>query len=351
MSDLKYRVLSLDGGGMRGLVTTVLLQKLTEQPDLRNFLDSVDLIAGTSTGGLIALGLAKGLSLEAIKRVYVEEGPEIFPKSQWDRMLPSLPVGGWTENLDRIRSAEYDTAPLDRTVHKMLEETKLTELTKSVLITSFDLCGIDKVGRQIWKPKLFHNLPGEDTDDIKAYKVALYTTAGPTVFPSVDGYIDGGVFGNNPSMCALAQTQDTRCYKSPPALHGAPAPGIPQVVLLSVGTGLHLKYIVGTANDWGFWQWKRHLVDVFEEGTVGIAHYQCKQLLGDRYHRLNPAFEAGKVFKTDDADPQTTKELIDIATGWANRPEGEFADAVTFLRNHWVRIGTPAGTGVAAGGV
>lgn len=60
----KHRVLSLDGGGIRGLVTTILLQRITATPGLESFLDLLDLVAGTSTGGLLSLGSAAGLDLD-----------------------------------------------------------------------------------------------------------------------------------------------------------------------------------------------------------------------------------------------------------------------------------------------
>lgn len=68
----KYRVLSIDGGGIRGLVTTVLLQRIIKSPGMENFLQTIDLIAGTSTGGLLALGIAGELDLKRIRDVYVE---------------------------------------------------------------------------------------------------------------------------------------------------------------------------------------------------------------------------------------------------------------------------------------
>ena len=83
----KYRVVSIDGGGIRGLVTTILLQRIVATPGLERLLDSVDLIAGTSTGGLLALGIAHRLELAGIRDVYVEHGPEIFDDSWLDDLV------------------------------------------------------------------------------------------------------------------------------------------------------------------------------------------------------------------------------------------------------------------------
>jgi patatin-like phospholipase/acyl hydrolase len=123
--------------------------------------------------------------------------------------------------------------------------------------------------------------------------VALYTSAAPTYFPSVDGYIDGGVYANNPAMCALAQTRDRRYSPTPP---------IDEVLLLSLGTGTSLQYIKGKSHDWGYAQWVKPLISLMLDGTAGIADYQCRQMLGDRYHRLAPVFPAGTTVPLDAVD-------------------------------------------------
>ena len=77
----KYRVVSIDGGGIRGLITTILLQRIVATPGLESFLDSIDLIPGTSTGGLLVLGIAHQLDLSEVRDIYEKEGPKIFDDS------------------------------------------------------------------------------------------------------------------------------------------------------------------------------------------------------------------------------------------------------------------------------
>ncbi len=277
------RILSIDGGGIRGLLPTVILQRLTATPGLEALLSQVDLLAGTSTGGLIALAIARGIDLAEIRRLYEEKAQVIFDDSWLDDLV----------DLGKLRGADYDIQGLRRELRRLFGETTLGDLGKPVLITSFDLDNEDpEPDRRQWKPKLFHNLPGPGTDaGMRAADVGLYTCAAPTYFPSVDGYIDGGVYANNPAMCALAQTQDRR--------HGTP-PRLEEVRLLSLGTGLNLQYIKGKANDWGYAQWAKPLVNLMLDGTAGIADYQCRQILGERYHRLCPVFPAGNTFPMDD---------------------------------------------------
>lgn len=266
-----YRILSLDGGGVRGLFSAVILRRLQEE--VPGWLEQVDLIAGTSTGGILALGLAHGLSPLALSNLYYEESPYIFDDSVLDDVA----------DMGRLIGADYNTEPLADVLRRVIGHTRLAELQKKVLIAAFDLDNdAEEESERQWKPKFFHNFPGSDSDGHRlAYKVALYTSAAPTYFPSVDGYIDGGVVANNPSLAALAQTQDRRAELSPrPALH--------EIALFSLGTGASRHYVEGEKHDWGYAQWAQPLVNIILGGTMGVTDYQCRQLLNNRYHRYCP---------------------------------------------------------------
>jgi len=306
-----YRILSLDGGGIRGIVTVTLLQRLLREPGCEDLLDSVDLLAGTSTGGLIALALARGLPLERIRNVYVRRGHRIFDDSWLDDLV----------DLGKLRGADYGIANLRRELQRLLgRETTLGDLDKHVLITAFDLDNEDPdPGRRSWKPKLFHNLsgPGDDREAL-AWKVGLYTSAAPTYFPSVDGFIDGGVYAGNPAMCALAQVRDRR-YR--------PTPDLGEVHLLSLGTGTTLHYIKGRIHDWGYGQWLKPLVQLILDGTAGIADYQCRRFLRGRYHRLAPVFPPGRKVALDDV--RKIPFMIDFAR------RVPLAETAAWLRERW----------------
>jgi len=307
----KYRIISIDGGGIRGLITTILLQRIMAQPALNKLLDLIDLVAGTSTGGLIALGIAHNIAMAEILDVYVIKGPEIFDDSWLDDLV----------DLGKLVGADYSIEPLGRELHKLLGDTTLGQLNKRVLITAFDLDDEDPdPARRMWKPKIFHNFSGPNNDrDQLAYKVGMYTSAAPTYFPSVDGYIDGGVFATNPSMCALAQTQDRRY---------GPTPSLDDIVLLSLGTGTNLQYIKGQTHDWGYAQWVKPLINLMLDGTTGIADYQCRQILDVRYHRLAPVFPPGITVAMDDV------KKIDYMIKFAQSVSIE--STVAWLDEHWV---------------
>jgi patatin-like phospholipase/acyl hydrolase len=282
---VKYRIVSIDGGGIRGLITTILLQRILATPGFEGFLDSVDLLAGTSTGGLLALGIAHQIDLKEIREVYVKGGPKIFGDSWLGDLI----------DLGKLLGADYDIKPLRSELQRLFGNTPLGKLKKHVLVTTFDLDNEDPdPKKRTWKPKLFHNFEGPNSDGaVLAAEVGLYTSAAPTYFPSVEGYVDGGVYANNPSMCALAQTQDSRY---------PPTRSLDEVAMLSLGTGTSLQYIEGRSHDWGYTQWVRPLISIILDGTVGIANYQCKQILGERYHRLAPVFPPGVTVPLDGVD-------------------------------------------------
>ena len=305
-----YRILSLDGGGIRGIITVILMQRLNNDPQLTGWLNSVDLIAGTSTGGLLALAIAAGLDLQTIRDLYMNRGQAIFDDSWLDNLV----------DLGTLIGAQYGIRNLATDLRRIFGQAMLGHLRKRVLITAFDLDNeASDPARRTWKPKLFHNFPGPDSDSsMLAYKVGLYTAAAPTYFPSVDGYIDGGVYASNPSMCALAQSQDSR-FPGHPTLS--------DLVLLSLGTGTSLTCIRGKNLDWGYAQWVKPLISLMLDGTSGIADYQCKQILGQRYHRLAPVFPVGVSIPMDAV--KRVPEMVQFAS------TVDLSDTVQWLKDHW----------------
>jgi len=303
-----YRILSLDGGGIRGLLSLVLLQRL--EKELPGWLDRTDLLAGTSTGGMIALGLAHGVSLAELREIYEKRGKCVLHGSWLDNV----------RNLGGTRGAEYRTKNLRAEVRRVFGNARLADLKKRVLIPAFDLDN-GKAGERCWAPKFFHNFPGPDSDgDQLARKVALYATAAPTYFPSVDGYIDGGIVANNPSMAALAITQDHRAFRRSPPEHD-------RIALLSVGTGKSLLRITGKTHDWGYVQWAKPILDMILDGVAGVADYQCRQILGNRYHRLAPVFPRGMAIRFDAVDK--IPELVTFAES------RDIAGTVAWLKKVW----------------
>jgi patatin-like phospholipase/acyl hydrolase len=289
-----YRILALDGGGIRGLVSLALLKRLEDK--IPSILTNVDLFAGTSTGGIIALGLASGRSIDEMISLYQDNGALIFD----DSFLRDIrDIGG-------IAGAKYDSADLEKLLDGIFSGKSLKDLPKRVLIPSFNLDNQDpNESKRTWSPKFFHNFPGPDSDGDKLVRdVALSTSAAPTYFPSHGTFIDGGVVANNPSMAALAQTQDTR--------NTDVRPEIGDIFVLSLGTGTNLTFLGGEDHDWGLAQWASPLINLLLDASMGIADYQCRYLLKNNYRRIAPVFPSNINIKLDDW--KRAQELIAFGT-------------------------------------
>ncbi|MGH7235568.1 MAG: patatin-like phospholipase family protein [Nitrospiraceae bacterium] len=296
----RYRILSIDGGGIRGVYAAVLLDRLAVA--CPSFLEHVDLVAGTSTGAIIALGLANDLAPSDLVKLYKDHAAKIFDDSWLDDLKD---VGG-------LYGADYDNEKLRDVLKGIFGKKKLAGLGKRVLVPAFDLDSGKVRGKvRMWQPKFFHNFPGPDSDGSElVVDVALRTCAAPTYFPSYQGYIDGSVVAINPSVAALAQALDGQAANQ----------RLENVRLFSIGTGLNPSYIEGQDLDWGFAQWARPLITLMSDGVMGVADYQCANLLREHYHRLASvlpeAVALDDVSKTDDLIRYAKAEDLTDTLAW-----------------------------------
>jgi hypothetical protein len=149
-----------------------------------------------------------------------------------------------------------------------------------------------------------------------AWELALYTTAAPAYFPSVDGYIDGGVYANNPSMCALAQVFDHR-YEP------ARKPELRDIALFSVSAGRNATFIATKTLRGGALWWGKRYVGITMDGTVGVADYQCEQMLGaSNYQRVEADFPPALKVKLDDV--KKIRDLKRFAEGIPLEPYAQW---------------------------
>ncbi len=328
---MPFCILSFDGGGICGLFTSRVLERLVaERPSL---IADTDLIAGTSTGGIIALCLAAGKSPADLVGLYRDEGPDIFDDSFWDDMF----------DLGNAIGADYKNTYLRKALNRHLgETTTLRDLTGRVLVPAFDLDDGDAqsvadqtpakqkakkdVSPRSWKPKFFHNFPGNDTDGkLLAVDVGLRTSAAPTFFPAYQGYIDGGVVANNPSMAAVAAALDPRAGK---------VASVQDIVVLSISTGNNPQYIGKPNANWGWGQWARPLIQIMISGVMGVADFQCRQILDERYRRLDRLFD--RAVNMDDVRPKTLAYLVDEADAMLDDNNGAVLQATTaWLDEFW----------------
>lgn len=307
-----YRILSLDGGGLRGLISARLMQRLNDHPDITGWINDVDLYAGTSTGGILALALATGMSPEDICRLYKDKGGHIFDDSIWDDI----------RDLGKTIGADYSNKNLKSELKTIFGNKRLSDIKKKVAIPTFDLDNeASNPAERTWKPKIFHNFAGPDSDGGSLIAdVALYTSSAPTYFPSADGYIDGGVYANNPTIVAIAQAISKR--NRPPE-----RAELDDLTVLSVGTGVSLTYIKGKTLNWGYSQWVKPLINVLMEGVAGISDYQARELLADRYHRLQIVFDPKETIPMDSV--KKLDRMDEIASSY------DLSNTIRWIKDVW----------------
>lgn len=299
-----FNIISLDGGGVRGTIEAVVIDRLlTEYPKL---LRDTDLIVGTSTGGIQALSLAAGTPPPTTRDMYEKMSKNIFADSLLDDF----------RDLWKTSGADYSNKNLKKILQIQFGDRTLADLDKKVAVTSFDLDNGFMNEHRNWKLKVFHNFEGRDSDgEEKIVDVALRTSAAPTYFPTTDGFVDGGVIANNPTMIALAQALDPRAGNQK----------LKDIKILSLGCGKVGRFIKGNNHDWGIAQWAPYLFFMMMEGSIESVHFQTKQILGSKYHRINPLL--GEIFGLDDW--KKVPKLVEIAESI------DLAPTVAWLEENW----------------
>ena len=279
----RFQILSLDGGGIKGIFSAGVLAALEEDLNIE-IIDHFDLIAGTSTGGIIAIGLGLGLRPREIVEFYLREGPRIFP--QWFGL----------KSLQHWFTRKFSAKPLEEALKRCFEEKRFGDSKKRLVIPSYNL-GEDDV--YIFRTP--HDERLRRDFKVPAWKVAKATSAAPTFFPcarDVDSLrlIDGGVWANNPTLVAVTEAVGT--LKIPlSALH-----------IFSIGTSNAVNDRKRRLNAGGIVAWARGnvAVDVIMRGqSIGVQN-QAKFLLGEgRIERLDPRVAADEfsldgIHKADD---------------------------------------------------
>jgi patatin-like phospholipase/acyl hydrolase len=275
----KFQILSLDGGGIKGIFSAALLAAIEEDLHI-NITDHFDLISGTSTGGIIALGLGLGMKPREIVEFYLREGPNIFPR--WCGL----------KRLQHWGFRKFSAAPLEDALKRCFKDKRFGDSRTPLIIPSYNL-GEDDV--YLFRTPHADRLKRDYK--VPAWKVALSTSAAPTFFPCARGVdsvrlVDGGVWANNPTMVAIVEAYSTL---------NAP---LESQWVLSIGTSDTVSHRPNRLNSGGILAWAvgNAAVDVIMRGQSIAADKQAGHLLGrDRVERLNPKVVASE-FSLDGID-------------------------------------------------
>ena len=317
-----FRILSIDGGGARGVVAARLLVEIENVLRRRygptaHLADYVDLVAGTSTGaivgGLLLLPDGAGGSkydAQTVLKLYQERLPEIFTETYRSRITSAF---GWTGPL-------YSPSKLEALLRDYAGDHTLLGLRRPCLFTAHDVSH-DKAHFFTNVPKVWH---AETVENFKLVDVMRATTAAPTYFPSIHvktpqnqyEFVDGGLFANNPALCALTEA---RCILKQPKIE--------QTVLISLSCG-SLRRPLHNTEHWGKLQWAWPVIDIQMQTSAQVVDTQLEQIYHSvdrrrQYVRMDPTLT--KNVDLDDVSTATRTVLLRDAERWidANRPQLE----------------------------
>lgn len=261
-----FRIIAFDGGGIRGALSTRILKRITGQyPEL---LKKTDMFSGTSTGSIIALGLAYNKTSEELDNLYSYQNTKyIFSPRRPNLFVPKYR----NVHLSHLLSTVFP------------QNLSLASLPKYVFVPSFNVKGYTTRG---FEGVFFSNLINNPTISEKVIDTALCSSAAPTYFPSVNNFIDGGVFMNSPTAAPVIYVRSVfpNKYK------------LSDFRLLSIGTGFYPERILKRTKNWGIAQWsinpttstKTPLLSVLLGATTPVENRYSYELLKQNYFRLNP---------------------------------------------------------------
>ncbi|MBB4274137.1 CBASS cGAMP-activated phospholipase [Rhizobium mongolense] len=305
------RILSIDGGGIRGILPASVLALCEERfCGGRSAGMFFDFIAGTSTGGIIALGLSLGMTAQDILRIYVDYGSEIFPArppSSVSVVRRLQQARGFLRDLTNYR---YDRAALSKRLVDVFGDQRLGDAERRLVVPSFDEYN------EVHLFKTPHHPDYRRDWQERMVDVALSTSAAPTFFSTYKNgdrhFADGGVWANNPVMTALVDA--LACYDV----------NRRQIYILSLGClETEFKFTEGQVLKGGVWHWKNIISSAMRLQSQN-ALGQAGLLIGrDHLLRVDGAV-ASEPIALDDYH-RSVKELPDLATRIVNEHSDQLA--------------------------
>lgn len=299
-AQIPIRVLSLTGGGYRGLFTAAALAELERRLGGRSVAANFDVFAGTSIGGLIACALAAGNEIGTIREALQGSGPTVFPRRR-ARLLRRL-----------LGSALYDSEHLKGAIRACLgtaADTSAQTLSKGLLVTS--------LGAVSGEPRFFRSqwFGAKEASDVSLTDACLATSAAPTFFAphrigeGGEPLVDGGLVASSPDLLAIAEIERAR-------------PGsLDRIRMLSigtaaVGTGTMAGELPRSGLTWGI-----RIVPMMMAAQERLAEWQTRELLRGRYVRVNhiPSPGQAALSQMDIVDDSMTATLLTLGQDAAKR--------------------------------
>ncbi|KAL3523344.1 hypothetical protein ACH5RR_016178 [Cinchona calisaya] len=337
-------ILSIDGGGIRGIIPGVILgfleselQKLDGE-DAR-LADYFDVISGTSTGGLVTAMLTapneKNRPLYAakdIKDFYLQNCPKIFPQE-------SNPLGQAEQELKLLAGPKYDGKYLHNMLQEKVGKTKLHQTLTNVVIPTFDI--------KLLQPTIFSSYAAKNDPSLDAVlaDIGIGTSAAPTFLPAhyfetknSDGsvrqfnLIDGGLAANNPTLVAISQVTK-EISKGNADFPSMKPMEYNRFLVLSLGTGtakIEQKYDADKAAKWNILCWlinggSSPIVDIFTEASSDMVDFHLSTIFQaletqDNYLRIQDDSLTGVLSSVDAATEQNLENLVQVGEKLLKKP-------------------------------
>ncbi|KAK1604096.1 hypothetical protein QYE76_027769 [Lolium multiflorum] len=332
-------LLSIDGGGIRGLIPSTILacleSKLQELdgPDAR-IADYFDVIAGTSTGALVATMLAAPdenkrplFAAKEINKFYLDNGPKIFPQRSNGLLTPVAKFFG------AVMGPKYDGKFLQDKIKNLTNNVNIADTVTNIIVPTFDIKALQPVLFNTYEAK------NEPLKNAHLSDICISTSAAPTYFPAhyfktydplgkiperEYNLVDGGVAANNPTMAAMSMITKEVLRRDPDFTLGKPA-DYRNYLIISIGTGSTKEAEMYTAPDcakWGLLQWLHNgsftpIIDMFSHASADMVDIHAAVLfkalrVEKNYLRIQDDSLSGNIASVDIATKENMEALIDI---------------------------------------
>jgi patatin-like phospholipase/acyl hydrolase len=369
--DYKLAVLSIDGGGIKGIIPAMILTEIEERT-LKPIHELFDLIAGTSTGGILSLGLVKPnedrsgakFSAKELVDLYTKEGKLIFTKNYEQKITQFIPENileiiktlfnrlDIKINLEELFSSKYTRREKVKVIKQWLgENTPLSEALIEVVITSYAVNTrkpfffTSNSDRDNPQPNNFHQFCSGCT----MYDAAIATSAAPTFFKAYHHkfsrvnrgeymLVDGGVIANNPTSIAIIEAMKSYENKTGNKID------LKDILVVSLGTGTATRRFSDKVNNWGLIKWAKPLLEIVFSGQSQVTDYQMEYFLSkEQYYRFqleynsdlrkiqNYSYMREQIDVNDDMDDVSEKNINNL-TKAANQFIQEAATDLEKLR-------------------
>ena len=322
-----YRVLTLDGGGVKGLISATILKKMQEAMGGIPLTKMFDFVIGTSTGGIIALAIGMPdknrnpmFESEDMVNLYLEKADDIFHQNPLEKMKQGL------------FSSKYNRDNIDQILKEYFGSVELKDTLIPVGVTTYSIKDQAPKTWTTFKAQQLDKKMKCTPENAKLKDIAGATSAAPTFFDPKVFYdscgrlreeVDGGIHANNPQIAAIASLK-TQIKEF----------GLSNMMVISIGTGEVTDKDPVDSDNGGALEWLTsgtNLIEMMMDGASDL-NSEATSALFDNYYRLQVPITKS-ISKMDNATPRNLKDLIKATEKYLAHNKGYFDDMVSALKN------------------